>query len=106
MEPVELLVKRLVWDEWNSEHIARHAVLPNEVEQALKDKFCIFLRAKQNRYIALGQSDARLITVVLASTPKSGSYYVVTARDMAKKERRFYREQKGQQDEQTRNSNI
>ena len=28
-----LIIKRLIWDDLNVEHIARHDVLPNEVEE-------------------------------------------------------------------------
>lgn len=68
-------VKDLVWDEWNVDHIAKHRVTPVQVEIALKDKQKKVLKTYQQR----------LLTVVLAPESKQ-QYYVVTARDMSKKE--------------------
>jgi hypothetical protein len=33
MTPPMLFVHRLIWDTWNSVHIARHDVIPDEVEE-------------------------------------------------------------------------
>lgn len=83
-------IKVLVWDEWNVEHIARHKVNPSEVEKAIKDKERKVLQTYQGRLLILGRVERRLLTVILAPEDE-GKYYVVTARDMSKKERKFYR---------------
>ncbi|OIO44201.1 MAG: hypothetical protein COZ34_05205 [Candidatus Pacebacteria bacterium CG_4_10_14_3_um_filter_34_15] len=43
---------------------------------------------------SVGKSDKRLITTVLQQQEIQNLYYVVTARDMAKKERVIYRKEK------------
>lgn len=30
----KIVVKRLIWDEWNFSHIARHDITPEEVQEA------------------------------------------------------------------------
>lgn len=83
----------LIWDLWNVKHVARRNVAPAEVEAALRDGKRKILETYGERLVILGGSGKRLLAVVLA--PKGGQkYYVVTARDMSKKERRFYHDEK------------
>lgn len=91
-------VKQLIWDEWNVRHIAQHSVTPQEVELSLSDKFLVFIKGHSNRIMSLGRAGKRLITTVLE--PKDNkTYYIVSARDMAKKERAIYRREKTQKGE-------
>ena len=81
-------IRQLIWDDWNVKHISSHKVSPREVEEACKLIKKIFKTYKE-RLIILGKTKkGRLITVVLAKESK-GKYYVVTARDISKKERRL-----------------
>jgi len=66
-------------------------VVPSEVETATSDTNAVFLRGYKSRVLVLGKSVGRLLTVVLQPQRAKGEYYVVTARDMAKKEREHYR---------------
>ena len=88
-----ILIKKLIWDKWNIEHIKKHKVKPEEVEQSLKDQFVVFITGHTKRVMSLGRSDKRLITTVLQKQ-ENNIYYVVTARDMAKRERLIYRQEK------------
>jgi uncharacterized DUF497 family protein len=94
MESVTIVIRRLIWDDWNIEHISRHNVIPAEVELSLSDKHAVFLRAKQGRVMVLGRAKKRLLTTILNAQPEEGAFYVITARDMAKKERAYYQSQK------------
>jgi uncharacterized DUF497 family protein len=82
-------IKRLLFDDANTEHIARHAVEPEEVEEA-----CLVApmlrRGKSGRLAVYGRTMAgRRLLVVLA--PKgAGDYYVITARNMTRTEQRRY----------------
>jgi len=90
---MEITIEQLIWDEWNRQHIKKHNLIPEEVELALIDNFCISLPGHSNRWRILGRSGKRLITTVVQK--KSGNkYYVVTARDMSKKERAQYRDER------------
>lgn len=85
-------IKELIWDEWNVGHIKKHDVSVTEVEESCCQPVKSF-RSYQNRLIILGKTkNNRLITVILIKKDK-GIYYVVTARDMSRKERRLINEQ-------------
>jgi uncharacterized DUF497 family protein len=94
MEETQLVITELIWDDWNVAHVAHHNVTPENVEQSLADEHAVFIKAKLGRVMVLGRSSKRLIATVLSEQETSGAYYVVTARDMSKKERTFYRAQK------------
>jgi len=82
-------VFRLVWDDWNEEHIAQHNVTPVEVEEVTANR-PFTTRGRKDRYRVIGQTDAgRLLTVIVA--PRGdGATYVLTARDATREERRAY----------------
>jgi uncharacterized DUF497 family protein len=83
-------IKSLVWDAWNIEHIKNHGVSVKEVEEIVSFKDKRSLKSYQRRLIILGRTKKkRLLTIVLAKE-KQTAYYVVTARDMSKKERRYF----------------
>jgi len=80
-----IIVRELIWDEWNLEHIRKHNVSKEEVEQA-KD-IIYHRRTYEGKYLATGRSGNRLITIILRRKDL-GKYYVVTARDASSKERK------------------
>lgn len=80
-----ILVKELVWDRINLEHIKKHKVSKEEVEEA--QEIIYHRRTYGGKYLATGRSSSRLITIILRRKGL-GKYYVVTARDASKKERR------------------
>lgn len=88
---VHLIITKLIWDAWNIDHIARHNVVASEVEKAMSDTNAVFLQSYKSRVLVLCRSGSRQLTVVLQPQRIKGEYYVVTARDMAKKEREHYR---------------
>lgn len=88
-----LRLDELVWDEWNEEHIARHGVDPEEVEQAVFDPSAMFLRTRGEdpRYLVLGLTDAgRYLFVVVESMGRARGY-AITARDMTDGEKRRFK---------------
>jgi uncharacterized DUF497 family protein len=100
MEPVAVVIRQLIWDDWNVGHISRHNVVPNEVEYSLADDCAVFLRAKHGRVMVLGKAGKKLITTVMNEQAVEGIFYMITARDMSKKERNFYRSMKENLDEE------
>jgi uncharacterized DUF497 family protein len=88
-----LSVRRLIWDAWNVAHIARHDVIPEEVEEVCHDEPMTSETYKGRlRVVGLTQS-GRILAVILAPTPDAGVYYPITARPADRKERRNYREE-------------
>ncbi len=87
-------IRRLIWDDWNISHIARHAITPDDVEEVCQGNYLV-RQTYQGRFMVIGPNAAgNLLSVVLALEGE-GTYYVVTARPSAKKERSIYRETKG-----------
>lgn len=89
----------LLWDEQNIAHIARHGVMPAEVEEVVFLGTAVFVEAvnptRPGRIIAFGLTiTARPLAVFLDTPTAVGAAYVVTARPMGAKERRTYRNPK------------
>jgi hypothetical protein len=91
-------ITELVFDERNVEHIARHGVIPEEIEEVCYlNPFFTRARSRRGkrRYRVIGQTeDGRYLTIFLEPLGK-GVYYPITARDATSKERREYRRRKG-----------
>lgn len=79
-------VKELIWDSYNTEHIKKHEVSQDEIIVSIRNA-SYHRRAHSGRYLSVGRSGKRIITVILRRQEMS-TYYPVTARDANKKERR------------------
>ncbi len=79
----------LVWDEWNRKHIKKHKVTEEETKEAYINEFGRSESYLKRQSIYGKTKKDRLITIIVsyARQPKP---YVVSARDMSKKERRDY----------------
>lgn len=78
----------LIWDDWNEEHIARHRVTVEEVEEVARS-VPFMTRGRSGSYRLIGTTAAgRLLTIFVA--PRDGTAYVITARDATRGERRAY----------------
>lgn len=80
-----ITVKKLIWDDYNRKHIKNHNVTVEDVEKAGRN-FLAHKRAKKGRYMIIGRVGSRMITVII-KRQGTGTYYPITARDSAKKER-------------------
>jgi hypothetical protein len=87
-------IEGFVWDDpddpaGNVAHIARHGVLPDEVEEALTSSPLV-LRGRDGRYLGFGRTaDGRFLFVVFAPKGRDG-VKPLTARPMTRTERRLY----------------
>ena len=91
----KIFVNKLIWDEWNIAHIARHGVVREEVEQVCKSEF-IVRDSYDGRYLIIGFTEVgRMITVILDPEFNEGVYYPISARATAQNERRYYNQEKG-----------
>lgn len=87
-------VRVIVWNKYNVKHIRRHNVTKSEVINAIKNT-PVHQRGYNNRYILIGRSGKRILSIIVRRE-KANTYFVVTARDSDKKERRklYEKEQK------------
>lgn len=91
-----IYIRRLIWDAWNTAHIARHDVTPEEVEEVCHGRPIASETYGQRIRLIGPDLQGRMRTVILAPR-RRGVYYPVTARPASRKERRLYHEQLGKQ---------
>ena len=82
-------VRRLRWDAWNVDHIARHDVTPEEVEEVCHGQPMTSETYKERLRLIGPTSAGRMLTVILAPELQ-GAYYPITARPASRNERRRY----------------
>lgn len=87
-------VRRFVWDDENLDHIARHGVDADEVEEAITGQPLVF-RGPDNRYLAYGRTDGGRLLFMVYVRRGRGAIRVLTARDMTEREKRLYRKRRG-----------
>ena len=89
-------VGRLYWDDWNLEHIAKHAVLPEEAEEVVIGYATVQKTYKQRFQFVGPTVEGRMLSVIVGAVPDHiGGYYVFSARPASRKERREYKAAKG-----------
>lgn len=78
----------LIWDGYNTTHIKKHDVNQSEIYQACRVQIKILL-VKKDRILLIGKTvNDRLLSIVL-DLIKNNDYYVVSARDCSRKERKL-----------------
>lgn len=80
----------LVWDDRNKEHIARHGVDQDEIEELIENRY-VTRRTRSECYMLYGRSFAGRYLSVVVSPRTEGSVYVVTAREMTWTEKKWFR---------------
>ena len=86
-----ITISQILWDADSIFHIARHNLTPEEIEDAIFEGDRIILKWREKRYIILSQcSSGRHLTIVVAFKMK-GRVRVITARNMNKQERTYYK---------------
>ena len=82
----------LFWTDGNIEHIAEHNISPDEVEQAIYSSSCRKRKGRgQEIDYVFGQTDTGRYLFVVLRDLREGVAFPITARDMSKKERKYYR---------------
>ena len=80
----------LVWDRQNLEHIAKHWVYKDEVEEAL-DRYHQTRRVWKGRYALRGQTYSGRYLFIVMDALGQGRFYVTTAREMTEAEKHPFR---------------
>ena len=92
-------IQSIPWPPDRIEHIARHNVTPDEVDEAAFDDLHAIVEAlgksesdrKKRIYRLLGRTQEGRYMVFIFIYEGRGTVYPVTARDMTSEERRYYR---------------
>lgn len=84
-------VREIRWTEDSEDHIAAHAVTPDEVEQLVNSRPRLVLAGRQNTEYVFGTTNAGRYLLVVLAEAIDGRDYVVTAREMTDAERQAFR---------------
>jgi uncharacterized DUF497 family protein len=90
-----LKIEKISWDQETVDHISKHLVSPEEVEEILFNNLDppMMMRGKEGRYLAYGKTHGgRLLLAVWVSRHKKTK--IITARDLTPKEKRVHRRSK------------
>lgn len=88
-------VDRLIWDEGNTAHIARHDVTPKEVEEVCHGQYLV-KDAKAGRVMIIGSTKSgRALCIIIDPEAEERIWYPVTARPADKAERKKYTQETG-----------
>ena len=85
-----MIIRSFEWDDFNTGHIARHNVSPEEAEEAFSNK-PVILKSREKRYYIFGQTDNGRYLTIIVKFKFGGQVRVVTARNMSNAERSRYR---------------
>lgn len=85
--------KGFEWDERNIDHILRHNVFPEEVEEVCMNKPYV-RKTRDERYIVYGISDNGRYVFVVGVSKGKGLFRTITARDLTEKEKSLYKRRK------------
>ena len=80
-----VVVKELVWDDWNREHLTKHNISPEEIKEVYKGNYQT-IESYRKRILIVGKTKTgRNIAVVLSPEDRNlqlygeGIYYIITA---------------------------
>ena len=83
-------VNVLIWNHRNLDHIARHGVEKEEVEEVIA-RFHGVRKVWKGRYAIRGQTDSGRYLMIILDALGEGRAYVVTAREMTENEKGQFR---------------
>ncbi|MFZ3089709.1 MAG: BrnT family toxin [Nitrospirota bacterium] len=85
-----MLFKTFEWDTGNIEHILRHNVIPDEIEEACVNRPYI-RRTTDRRYLVYGVTDSGRYLFIVGINKGKAIFRAITARDMTEMEKSMYK---------------
>ncbi|MCJ7740606.1 hypothetical protein MUP32_04815 [Candidatus Microgenomates bacterium] len=80
-----IMVKGLIWDDWNRKHINQHGITQQEIEEVCHGKHKV-KESYRKRILVIGKTKrGQLLAIVLSPEDRdlqpygNGTYYVITA---------------------------
>lgn len=83
-------MREIRWTENAEDHIAAHAVTPDEVEQVVNTRPRLILTGREGTEYVFGTTAAGRYLLVVLAEAVDGRDYVVTAREMTDAERQTF----------------
>ena len=85
-----LIIRKLVWDTWNINHITRHHITPDEVEAICHGEPVVLRGQQKNRFVLIGQAEEKRILGVVLEARGRGKYYPITAYEATASDAKLY----------------
>ena len=82
-------IEEFEWNNWNIEHIAKHAVSSQEVEEACYRRPLI-KKSKDGLYLVYGQTYTGRYLLIVLKYKSQSLVYVITAREMTRSEQKLF----------------
>lgn len=83
-------MREIQWTERSEDHIARHDVVPGEVEQVVFARPRLVAPGRDGTTLIFGTTDAGRHLLVVLAEAEDGRMFVVTSRAMTDSERRAF----------------
>jgi hypothetical protein len=90
-----IVIRRLIWDTWNVGHIAKHGVMPDEVEEVCKHNPLVQRGKIRNRVVLVGYTNEKRLLNVVLENKGGGNYYPVTAYEASPEDEALYKRLRG-----------
>lgn len=87
-----MTIRGFIWDDLNIQHILRHEVAPNEVDEVLLHQ-AVITKERWGRFAIYGTTKAKRYLVVVIEPRDNDMYYPVTAYAMNTKLKAFYKKE-------------
>ena len=88
-------IRSFEWDERNEEHVAQHGMAIFEVEEAMLYRRPLYVRGREGKYVCYGITEEGRHLFVVFVFKDRGLVRVITARDMTRRDKRFYKRERG-----------
>jgi len=85
-----LLFNEFQWDTGNVEHILRHDVVPDEIEEACMNKPYV-RKSVGGQYLIYGVTDSGRYLFIVGLNRGKGIFRTITARDMTEREKSLHK---------------
>ncbi len=83
-------IRKLRWNEWNIEHIQKHGVSVEEVEDICYSKH-FAVKSGKSKMALWGQTVDGSYLLIILVIEEYGDFYPISARQMEEKEKRNYK---------------
>ena len=90
-----LYIKRILWDEWNIKHIARHHIVSDEVEAVCHSNPLVLQGQKRGRLVVIAKTEEQRLLCVILEAKGKGVYYPVTAYEADEHDTKLYSRLRG-----------
>ncbi len=90
-----LFIRKLIWEAWNIQHISRHGITPDEVEEICHNSPLVLRGQQKGRLVLIGVTNENQMISVVLEARGHGRYYPVTAYEPDESDKALYIRLKG-----------